>query len=402
MLTKGLNLQGKNDYHPQYFIKYSVSLKNIFHSDKAALIFERLEYWAQRSNPQKGFWKFFEPCQHPLYRHGDSWEEEIGMSRKVWAKAFTIIGNHYKTKSAFLKQKDPFKGKLYASYYDRRERRTYYLRNHAFIQTFLENIYGKLKETGNKITRKESPHSPGDVSFQGSSKNCPQGSSLTRAYKDISSNKELPPSLKDTSTQVNEVTAQKTESESINLPQEMLTLWNQTVEHHPDRISMTFWRDRKLKRCLKNSFNNDLCEWKSYCIRIAHNDFLMGGGQRGWKASLDWALHSENIQKVREGVYTGQKEPISAFKETEQPFNRDDVPGSEAWKDICQHLAASLGLSTFRSWFQDVRPVDLEGCYPRLQCASRFRAQWIQSHFSQTVESVFRKHFPQMKILEIC
>ena len=42
---------------------------------------------------------FFEPCSHPLYRQGDSWAEEIGLSRKVWTKAFSIVGTHYKTKS---------------------------------------------------------------------------------------------------------------------------------------------------------------------------------------------------------------------------------------------------------------------------------------------------------------
>ena len=108
-----------DDVHKQnyctYYIKYYPEFKRVFGSDKAAIIFERLEYWSEKYS--SGFWKFFEPCKHPLYRQGDSWEEEIGFSRKVFTKVFSLIGVHYKSKSEFLQQDDPFQGKLYVSYW---------------------------------------------------------------------------------------------------------------------------------------------------------------------------------------------------------------------------------------------------------------------------------------------
>ena len=102
-----------------FFIQYTPELKRFFGSSKAAIIFERLEYWSQKYS--SGFWKFFEPCEfHPQYRQGDSWEEELGFSRKVFNRVFSLIGVHYKSKSDFRAQADPFQGKLYASYYDRK------------------------------------------------------------------------------------------------------------------------------------------------------------------------------------------------------------------------------------------------------------------------------------------
>ena len=134
-----------------YYIKYYPEFKRVFGSEKAAIIFERLEYWSQKY--ESGFWKFFEPCDHPLYRSGDSWEEEVGFSRKVFKKVFDLIGVHYKSKSEFLRQADPFQGKLYASYYDRKTNRTTFLRNHAFVLSFLKNLWNASKQGNPKEGR---------------------------------------------------------------------------------------------------------------------------------------------------------------------------------------------------------------------------------------------------------
>jgi len=469
------------DVHQQvncvYYIKYYPEFKREFRSEKAALIFERLEYWSQRYS--SGFWKFFEPCQHPLYRKGDSWQEEIGISRKVWTKAFAILGTHYKSKSTFLKQSDPFQGKLYASYYDRKTNRTYFFRNHDFVRKFLEKTWNKVKNIGQKIIQKK-----------GRYRNSPYGCSFTRAYKDIFSNKEIlsspptpskPLAIPQASTQEKErdilkkgiehITPEPCKTESIltepkkgkeskesvaskhqketskkeqtlkktspvssspspvvclsgdtssalkqSIPdsspyplpspetsQEMVNLWNQAVEGEPGKAILTWWRERKLRKALKDSFNNDLHQWTAYCERIAANTFLMGGGTRGWKASLDWAIHPENIQKVREESYFtghGQKKVTSNNPEREKPLSMDELEGTEQWKNFCLSLSSNLGVSTFRSWFMDVVPLDLEGFFPQLRCGSAFKAQWIKSRFGQRVESVLRKTFPEVREVE--
>jgi len=126
----------------EYYVKYHPQLSKALGNDNAALIIDRLEYWfAKKSN---GFYKFFEPCQHPLYREGDSWLEELGFSRKSFLHAFSFIGTRYSSCTSFHKLQDKFQGKLYASYYARQTHQTFFIRNHQLAEDFLSKIFGGL------------------------------------------------------------------------------------------------------------------------------------------------------------------------------------------------------------------------------------------------------------------
>ena len=87
----------------------------------------QLNYWF--SKKPNGFYKFLEPCNHPLYKAGDSWSEELGISRRVFNAVFDLIGIRYNSKTAFKKAKDKFQGKLYASYHDRKTHKMFFIRN---------------------------------------------------------------------------------------------------------------------------------------------------------------------------------------------------------------------------------------------------------------------------------
>jgi len=47
----------------------------------------------------------------------------------------------------------------------------------------------------------------------------------------------------------------------------------------------------------------DFGAWRSYFERIKESDFLMGGGSSGWIVNFDWAIKSQNINKIVEGQY---------------------------------------------------------------------------------------------------
>lgn len=103
-------------------------------SEKATVIAGSLEFWLKKYH--SGFYKFLEPCGHRLYKEGHSWSEEQGLSRKVFNRAFDLIGVRYKSKSEFKVAEDKFQGKLYASYHDRKANRTYFVRNQAIANEF--------------------------------------------------------------------------------------------------------------------------------------------------------------------------------------------------------------------------------------------------------------------------
>lgn len=104
-----------------------------------AILMRQLEYWFDK-NGYKNFYKFLEPCNNGSYKDGDSWVEEIGISKAEFRNAFSKIGIVYKSKKEFKEAEDKFQGKPYCSYIDRMERRTYYVRNHEKVKEILNAV----------------------------------------------------------------------------------------------------------------------------------------------------------------------------------------------------------------------------------------------------------------------
>lgn len=60
-------------------IIYRPSLKKMTGSTNGSILLQQIMYrWY--ANGEKPFYKFLQPCEHDLYREGDSWSEEIGFS----------------------------------------------------------------------------------------------------------------------------------------------------------------------------------------------------------------------------------------------------------------------------------------------------------------------------------
>lgn len=127
-----VQLQGNSAPHQVSMYPYI----NRFGCYKTNLLFAQLQYWFEKY-PQ-GFCKFFEPCNHPLYRKGESWSEELGFSRITLKKAFSQIGEAYKSKTAFMNEDDPFHGKHFAYYQDRALMKTVFIRNPKPPQDFVK------------------------------------------------------------------------------------------------------------------------------------------------------------------------------------------------------------------------------------------------------------------------
>lgn len=112
-----------------------------YFSNKQNSIFYQLEYWF--SIYPDGFYKFLEPCDNRDYREMNSWSEEVKCHRTTFNRVFDTFGIRYKSKTTFLKSPDVFKGKMYASYYDRKEKKYFYLRNHEKVNVFLQAVNTK-------------------------------------------------------------------------------------------------------------------------------------------------------------------------------------------------------------------------------------------------------------------
>lgn len=324
-----------------FFIQYTPSLMKRLGSDRSAILFERLEYWFKRYS--SGFYKFITACQHPCYREGDSWEEELGFSRAIFNHAFDRIGIRYKSKTDFESQQDPFKGKYFAMYMDRQSHRTFFVRNHSAIQALsdqvkssihpVEPITYPLKQSSPTVSelshllnsRNSTKHhsnkyriqtitsssfqkedqlfnkhktmehltpsktlqesSLGDFKddmLQHNPKHPVKRLTIQHESYDVKPTEELT-SIHDLDKKLSEdgvVDQTKQESNITDIPSRMLHIWTTLVGEFGGNLSPhSSTIHHRLTMVLAQSFQGSLNLWRSYCRKIASSKFLMGEGR---------------------------------------------------------------------------------------------------------------------------
>tara|TARA_Y100000815_G_C13304971_1_gene486081 strand:+ start:439 stop:1527 length:1089 start_codon:yes stop_codon:yes gene_type:complete len=121
-------------------IPYLPELKAYCKTTNACILMTQLEY--RFASMPEGFYKFLSPCEHTLYKEGDSWTEELAFSEAEMRNAFENIGEKYSSIKKILeisqKGGDPFVGKYYLSFRDVRNNLTYYKRNHQMVNKVAE------------------------------------------------------------------------------------------------------------------------------------------------------------------------------------------------------------------------------------------------------------------------
>ena len=283
-----------------FYIKFYPGIKSSLGCEKATLILGRLEYWF--SKKRNGFYKFIEPCKHPLYKEGDSWAEEIGFPRKVFAKAFDLIGIRYKSKSDFVHSEDKFQGKLYASYHDRKTNKTYFVRNHEFASQFIQGLFHqKFSPKTSSVKPESKPQRVSDSAVGFSKKGRSRSGQSGRSYKD-------PFIQKNTSS----LEAAQKESSILDISpsqkkgtEEMIKIWKEEIgELGVPSLSINLLS--RLAEALQHFFDQSLDQWQSYCRMISSSKFLMGEAQNKFfkKAWITWAITKEAIERVRGGGFT--------------------------------------------------------------------------------------------------
>jgi len=159
---------------PRYSIPYRTEYIQIAGTPMGAVLFQQLEYWSARY--KSGFYKFLGIPKkfHAQYRAKDSWTEELGISEKVFRKAFDKIGIRYASKSDYSATEQPFirdgQEFCFCSYYDKISHITYYRRNHAFANRVLAELLNESPEDTPEATNHAElpigplPNSPKDSS----------------------------------------------------------------------------------------------------------------------------------------------------------------------------------------------------------------------------------------------
>ncbi len=316
----------QNNVSNSFYTKFYPSLQAYTGSALSTLIIGKLEFWFSYDKYRDSFYKFVEPCESPLYRPGDSWSEELCVSRKIFNKAFDIIGVRYKSKSDYLNAEDTFQGKLYASYHDRKTNRTYYVRNHGYVsQLLLRLVSTKTPNSSTKQkVKKEAVILPQKTYSQNSSSGLSQGRSrngdLGRSYVRVSSfiHKETSSLSGSDQESISNTPVIKTPGQmpaEKDFTEGMIKIWNEEVGVLG--VSVTKGLSTRLGETFKTCFTSSLEAWGLYCQMISSSKFLMGEAENKFfkKAWITWAIKPEIIDKIKGGAYNLGDRPTNKDKE---------------------------------------------------------------------------------------
>jgi len=273
-----------------------------FGSYEVARAFGQLHYWSTQM--PKGFYKFKQPCKHPLYKKGDSWGEDLGMNRWKLDPVFKRLVNHHASKSQYRQSPDKFGGKMFCSYKDCKDNRTYYLMNHEKVEEFLGSLSIGVLESCSRTPSSSteavvaSP-APAPVMMPvNPSRNVEVLPSPVRARQQPNTNTQTITSL--SGDVPGEVTEVGREEEKLS-SKKMVELWN---SHTQDTVRWYPSAAGRLYKVLSDFFGGCLEAFRKYCASIASSKFLMGQAPNSkFKAWFYWAIKPETIKSIFQGDY---------------------------------------------------------------------------------------------------
>jgi hypothetical protein len=126
-------------------VSYRPALRPIGKSVIGTIILQQVIYWWKRSGK---FYKFIEPCDHAMYKAGDSWSEELGVSAKEFRTGLENFAFKCgkKNKDLYGDKYDEAKNNCAVWYYTDQDRVTWYTINEALLYKLLSGIYQKLDQ----------------------------------------------------------------------------------------------------------------------------------------------------------------------------------------------------------------------------------------------------------------
>jgi len=286
--------------------KMQKELTDHFQSDITAKVFSYLHMYATMKGGS--FYKFKEPCEHPLYREGDSWKETLKMTKRVFNPGFDKLVNYHRSKKAFKGSADPFAGKLFCSYFERTTKTTYYIENKGLVEQLINSIKAKLTSSPPRSLSKSKevdvvilqPKNTPIVSPTGEQIVSPNV--LLRNTIQATTSFAAPPS---------EPPVDKLEEERIKLiVREMVNTWNSPMR---DRVILWPSMVSKLYDILQKYFEGDLEKWKKYCETIASDKFLSGKASNNYKLFFLQAIKPEFLEANRDIANPPQRQSLNLY-----------------------------------------------------------------------------------------
>ena len=165
-------------------IIYRKELNKLTGSVTASLLLKQAMYWDKIKGGK--FYKFISPCNHDLYKEGDSWLEELGFSKHEFRSAIKKIGfKRGKSKNEIENEKD-----AYIIYYTNSDRVTYWMVNWKKLNKDLKKLYRDTDYLVNPESGNTKSNRNPDISKETGKREYP--SSETTPENNTEASKQLP------------------------------------------------------------------------------------------------------------------------------------------------------------------------------------------------------------------
>ncbi len=197
--------------------------------------------------------------------------------------------------------------------------------------------------------------------------------------------------------QVNAVENKEQKFVKRNTAQVLLHIWNETVEKGREGATLTKKRSQHLVAAFKYKFASCLHQWQKFCHRVATSDFLMGKVKATFRATLDWVLRFEVLQRIVEGQFGVQDSQnqdrkgegsstasIPLQQCLEHIEQSDELPATQ---QLRQKLAQCLGAEVYQHWFAKVA-ITLTDTACLIQSPNRFHADHLDTHYGNTLQKL--------------
>ena len=331
-------------------ICYYPELTTITGSITATLLMSQLEFWFKVTGG-KSFYKFMEPCEHGYYKEGDSWQEELMMSSSEIRTAFKRIGIAYKSKKEFMEhERDIFQGKMYASYYDRMRKMTFYFRNAGKVKEIFDQL-DRLDRNEEKQVIEEkvvdgSQSEPQikhddlekdgqnvwDNSNQAVSRN-EQAQDGLLYIKDNRLNNKQDYSLKNINNKQNINSKQESHKDLVIPYTEICKLYNEYLgDTLGYKTELEVYEKAFVKRLWINS-GKRLVDFEKGFMKVAESSFLCGKTpNKPFRATLAWMLKGDHFIRILEGDYDDFKaQKLAAVRQMPKKVQQFNEMDSREW-----------------------------------------------------------------------
>jgi hypothetical protein len=213
--------------------------------------------------------------------------------------------------------------------------------------------------------------------------------------------------LKDSET-TPEITAESSADTRSDISKSMIDTWNRVL-CPPVLVQLTTERSQRLQALLQEHFENKLDLWSSFCQEITRSSFLMGKGQRGWRAGLDWVLIPANFQKIREGNYrdadpspdgSGEEKLSSEELKLKVDAHLESLEDPLS-RQFCRGLLRHLRGDKFLFWFGQASWGGWDCGELVLSFPSKAARDYVERHFSSEIGVAARSVCPDLKSLSL-